>query len=182
MSKIPLQLRFGQSTDLNFIYNSWLKSVADTFFAHGMPKKIYYDLHAEVIKDLLECSRVIVAVNPEDSEHIFGFIVYHPDYQHNRLILHFVYVKQPYRQLGVANKLKQAMLDHESEHLSEPSLIATQTASTARNVKGNMLFDLNNFLKVKWNYTFNPYLLWKVDLWKSQRFMLEQPSHLGQSA
>lgn len=152
MPKMPLKLRLAREGDRNFIYNSWLKQMEGAYVTHGIPKRIYYAIHPEIITDLLQCSKTIMAVNPEDDDHIYGYITFFPDYENNRLIMHFVFVKSSYRKFGVATALKQSMYDLESDLMDNPSLVATH--STERMCS-------KNFLSEKWRFIYNPYLLWK---------------------
>jgi hypothetical protein len=48
----------------------------------------------------IEASSVLCAVSKDDPDQIFGWVCYAPD-----KILHYIYVKHPFRDLGIANKL-----------------------------------------------------------------------------
>jgi GNAT superfamily N-acetyltransferase len=57
-----------------------------------------------LIQRLIGRSKVLLAKNQEDDEQIFGYIVAEtlsPD----RPIVHYCYVKEPFRRLGIASKL-----------------------------------------------------------------------------
>jgi GNAT superfamily N-acetyltransferase len=90
------------ASDHNFIMNSWLKS-----WRNGPPRQLpneqYYREQTFVVQQILANSRVVVACNPEDETQIFGYIVAQ-DSPAARFV-HYLYVKQPYRRLGIARAL-----------------------------------------------------------------------------
>lgn len=99
---LPLIIRPPVEQDLNFIFNSWLKSYRNSSFAEHIPNDIYFTFQKEVIRLLLERSTIFVAVNPEDSSQVYGYLVFEDN------IVHWCYVKFTYRKLGVMRKLLKA--------------------------------------------------------------------------
>lgn len=100
---INFELRGFETEDLNFIYSSWLKSHRDSQFAKNVPSDLYYHYQKDLIDRILERSQVLVAVNPDLPSQIFGWSV--GEQRGNIHILHYVYVKYPYRKLGIAKAL-----------------------------------------------------------------------------
>lgn len=144
MGKIAVLIRSLNLDDQNLIYNSWLKGYGDSYFAYGIPKAIYYEVHAALITGLLQSAKVLVACNPDDETHIFGFLAYFPSYTQRKFIVHYVYVKSSYKRLGIATALKIKMQDEED--LDDAPIVATHLTAEAR------------FLK-KWGVVYNPYIL-----------------------
>lgn len=144
MGKIPVLIRSLNLDDKNLIYNAWLNGFSDSYFAFGIPKQIYFEVHAAIITGLLQSAKVLVACNPDDDSHIFGFLVYYPSYSQRKFVVHYVYVKSSYKRLGVATALKIAM--QSQEDLAEAPIVATHMTSEGR------------FLK-KWGVIYNPYIL-----------------------
>lgn len=96
------------ASDHNFILNSWLKSWRNGPL-RSIPNEQYYAEQTFVVQQLLANSRVTVACSPDDAEQIFGYIV-SQDSPAGRYV-HYLYVKLPYRQVGIARALlEQAAL------------------------------------------------------------------------
>lgn len=135
-------LRDVTADDLPFIYNSWLKSFKSSPWAKSIPTSIYYANHKEVIAKILPKAIIMVACNPEDQSQIFGYAVFTP----GRIIaLHYVYVKQPYRRLGIAQVLFEFA---RASHMRTFPMIATHVTDVWSQV-----------LRDKWSMIYNPYLL-----------------------
>lgn len=66
---------------------------------------IYFSFQEILLKTLIACSRTILAVDKENPDHIFGYITYQPNYRDYYLCAHYIYVKQPYRKMGMAGAL-----------------------------------------------------------------------------
>jgi hypothetical protein len=92
--------RPGEATDVGFIYSTWLKGLyyGNDWF-RAIPQELYYDHYHQVIEKLLFNSTTTVACLSEDPDVIIGYAVYSKD------TLHWVFVKNPWRKLGVAKKL-----------------------------------------------------------------------------
>lgn len=100
----PIKLRAPMKDDSAFIYNSWLKSYRNSDFAKSQCNTVYYDNHKEVLTALLTRSLVVVACNPGDENHVFGYLVYE-ELAGNNTIVHYVYVKHTYRRSGIAKQM-----------------------------------------------------------------------------
>lgn len=144
---VPTHIRQGTIDDASFIYSSWLRSYRDhSSYADFIPKEIYYKCQARVIENLLKNCGVSIACNPEDNEQIFGYVVYSPS-NIGVSIIHYIYVKHPYRRLGIATTLKE-YVKHETCHDNALPLVATHETGM-----------LKTTFAEKWNIIFNPYLL-----------------------
>jgi hypothetical protein len=97
----PILLRQMREPDESFVFNSWLRS-----YRKGVPtapSNIYYFGQHKVISDILKRSLVMLAIDPEDHEHIYGWVCYEP--RELMTGLHYVYVKHAFRRLGIASTL-----------------------------------------------------------------------------
>lgn len=111
--QLPLKIRFGAAYDLDFIYNSWIKS-----YRNRVPvcKTLYCKKQHDLITSILGRSTILVATPDTDPELIVGYLVYEAE-----STLHWVYVKQSFRHMGIAQELlKYAGLtdDFEYSHLA----------------------------------------------------------------
>lgn len=99
---LPLKFRPLKESDLGFLYNSWLKSYRNSKLTKSWKNEAYFAAQAQTIEALLKRSDVRVAVDPDSDGHIYGYIVrdaFHPK------VVHFLYVKQTFRRLGIARSL-----------------------------------------------------------------------------
>ena len=136
--KVETLLRSSIESDVNFIYNSWLKSLKQSFDC--IDNKIFYDNHKKIIEKILSTATVTVCCNPEDEEQIFGYIV-HEKYTDLSLV-HYIYVKHTYRKYGFATKL----IDSVENNSGLPHIATSHTR----------MFEI---IGPKWGLIFNPYIL-----------------------
>jgi len=142
-------IAFRQPTeaDLSFVYSSWLKSYRTSDASRRMVNDVYYGGHKRVIARLLSTSLAIVAVNPEDPDQIYGYIVYAE--AAGVPVVHYVYVKQPYRRHGIASQLFALVRKSYPQTGDLPALATHAT-------------DYYDKLRDKWNLLYNPYVVEKV--------------------
>ena len=94
-------LDFANSSEVGFVYKSWLGSYKN--HADVTPYSVYrqtYQAYLDRIIKRDECL-VVLAVHPEHSDQIFGFICV----EKNSPTVHYVYVKEDYRRTGVGSDL-----------------------------------------------------------------------------
>lgn len=142
MTNLPVILRNPVESDFNFIINSWLKSYRNSAFATHIPNDVYFHAHSKIIKKTLEIGRVVVICSAEDNEQIMGYLVY--EGRDNLFIMHFCYVKYPYRRLGLMRNAIEQVLN--SNNQSGPIFITHLPRSFEE-------------LKQRYPYVYNPYLL-----------------------
>lgn len=99
--KVDTYVRTPTENDVNFIMSSWLRSYRETN-RHINPV-IFYNSQEALIFDLLKKARVYISCNPEHKSQIFGYIVF--DQIRDLTIVHYVYVKHPFRRLGIGSEL-----------------------------------------------------------------------------
>lgn len=101
---LPLTIRHANDQDIPFIFSSWLKSFRDAgLMVRSVPNTIYFTNHHKILQRLIKRSTVYVACDPKDSSQIYGYIV--AEYIDGTFVLHFIYVKQSFRKLGVGRAL-----------------------------------------------------------------------------
>lgn len=103
LEQLPVLMRPMADMDKAFVFNSWLKSFRNGTFCNNVDNSIYYTNQHTVIDKLLEKCTVSVCCNSEDPKIIYGYIVY--EFIQGQFVLHYVYVKNIYRRLGLAKKL-----------------------------------------------------------------------------
>lgn len=100
-----MKIRSMLDSDVNFILSTWLKSYYEELKRHGLkgviyPKDdIFFQGHQERIKELLKTASCDICTAPDDDHQIIGWIVYDKD------SIHYAYVKQVFRKMGVAKAL-----------------------------------------------------------------------------
>lgn len=105
-------LRQLTADDIPFLYDSWLNSYRDSpFFSKKIRSSIFFKFHRKIVSKLLEKSQVIIAAAKEDPDIIIAYIVF----DETKRILHYVYVKEPFRHLGIASKLLDIAALHKME-------------------------------------------------------------------
>jgi hypothetical protein len=107
MTDAPYVIRPGQPADYPLIYNSWLKSYRDSPTVKSVPNTPYFAGHHEIIERLLPLSVIRVACDPGKPGEIFGYAVAQ-DLAQGR-VLHWIYVKHPFRGFGLAKALESAL-------------------------------------------------------------------------
>lgn len=100
------ELRKGE---INFVLNSWLKGLRkDVNYFRSIPPKIYFELYEESIRDVLKTSDCLVATPKDEPNLILGYLV-SEERSDKYLVLHYVYVKSNFRNLGLANYMIETM-------------------------------------------------------------------------
>lgn len=97
-------IRKNLKSDENFILNSFLKSFRSNEQAKDIANKFYFEVLEQKIKRVLKQEdRCFVAVNSEDPDQIFGYILFKD--LGGVLILDYVYTKDVFRGLKIATAL-----------------------------------------------------------------------------
>lgn len=106
-------IRAATPADARYIVSAWCNASHSHLNAqlylsrHGLspPFDLYRQLFSDVQARLLARSKCLVAVNPEDSNQIFGFCVYEPEAPP---VLHWIQVKKDFWRKGIAHSLLEA--------------------------------------------------------------------------
>jgi len=140
MEKTKCRIRPMVDEDIPFIFNSWLKSYRFSHFGEKITNTIYFQDHHKVIERIIKNSKTLIACDPEDSSQLYGYIV--AAVEEGILVLHFIYVKHTFRNLGIGKTLLDA-LGHDK------SSAAVYTHHTRMADK----------LAAKYNFVYHPYLM-----------------------
>ena len=135
-----VKIRKAKSEDINFVYSTWLRCYKhDSPITKYTKRDLFFGEHQKLLDHILtkKETTVVVAVDENDEDLIFGFLAYEPK------IIHFCYVKEPFRKMGIARQLI------ESQELKLSECQASHVTYT--------LLDLWTHQKV--DIQFNPYLL-----------------------
>lgn len=89
--------------DFNFIMNSWTESYRRSTFAKLIPKYTFHTNHHDLMEKTMERANILCAVSKDDPNQIFGWVCFEP--LTDVKVLHYIYVKHPFRDLGIAQKL-----------------------------------------------------------------------------
>lgn len=103
----PCHMRPPMQGDIQFILSSWLKSYRNSDFANYIPNKLYYEFHEALVKQVIARSMVSILCDVEDPEHVYGYVVY--EMLGDVFILHYIYIKYNYRNLGLGQKALKAV-------------------------------------------------------------------------
>lgn len=105
--------RPARESDKNFILNSWLRSYRKnvTWYCRArLSSTEYFEGHRSIVYGALETSDVSVLCDPEDDDQIYGWCC-HRRLNSDSVIVHFLYVKAPYRGFGLGEYLFDYVLD-----------------------------------------------------------------------
>lgn len=112
-------LRPPAASEAPFIYRNWL----DSYFPEQrarVKKTVYYAGHHALIERLLARSRCLVACNVDDPDQLYGFAVGESfgAPMSSVFALHYVYVKQTFRRMGIGGRLVLALSNGADIHHS----------------------------------------------------------------
>lgn len=133
-----IYIREAETKDLSFIKNSWEKSFEKVM--HAVPRESYHRGQQKLMNRLISKSFCYVSCSHEDLNQIFGWMLFEKIKDIG--ILHYIYVKHPYRRYGIGSALYQ-MLERDKAY---PCIASHRTLYL-------------DHIKDKWNVTFNPYIL-----------------------
>jgi GNAT superfamily N-acetyltransferase len=101
--ELPIAFRHTHAEDIPFIFNSWLQSYRHSIHVKNIANTVYFGEHHKVLERIMKRSEAIIACDPTDQTQIFGYIVY--EIITGVLVVHYAYVKLPYRKLGIMKQL-----------------------------------------------------------------------------
>jgi len=99
--KGPILLREANSEDIKFIFNSWLRSYKSSIVNKRINPDSFYFEHHKIIEKILKRGKVVVACEESDHSSILGYAA--GEKTEGVFILHYVYVKHPFRKLRIAD-------------------------------------------------------------------------------
>lgn len=101
-----VEFRPSVKADESFIFSTWLRSYKHSSrFAQHIPSRTYFARHHKIIERIMGFPQTeTVVCSPKDkADTILGYLVF--THVHPRPVIHFVYVKVPFRKFGVAKGL-----------------------------------------------------------------------------
>jgi hypothetical protein len=101
---LDVRIRDLKSTDLNFIYSTWLRGVfyGNDFF-NQVDKEAFFDNYPAVLHKIIADKETVVKIAclEDDDDVILGYIVGNPETK----ALHYAFVKDAWRKNRIATKL-----------------------------------------------------------------------------
>jgi len=152
-----LKFRKAKASDINFIYDSFLKSMKnDSSLGRLCTAHVFFKEFPAIIDRILSDSETLVASADEDDETIIGYIIFEPN------VVHYLFVKEAFRNLGIAKELIGQALAGKMEF--------TYTSRTHH---------IREIIKKYPGITFNPFKLYKKEhelLWQKELSTTQQPN------
>lgn len=139
-SQLPILFRPLAYEDKAFVFNSWLKSFRNGMFCKNVDNTIYFLNHHKIVDSCTLKGKTVICCNADDPKTIYGYICY--EEIEGQFVLHFIYVKNLYRKLGIGKQLL-AQTGHD---------FGTLGCYTHQTIVGAMNEE-------KYNLVYHPYLL-----------------------
>ena len=147
-----VMIRPGYHKDIPLITKSWYKGFRRT--EPRLSIKAYDAYHHKVMEELLPRCDVRVLCNAESPDDVLGYLV--GEFLTDTAVIHWVYVKLPFRRLGMAGHLVREFL---SRYEGSPVAHTMLSPSFWHKSDTRPAKDLTQYTKSRgWDY--NPYLLW----------------------
>ena len=104
-------IRAMRASDRNFVLATWLKSYRQSSCGGVLPYRYYRQVYTALINSVLERANVLVATAPDDTNAIFGYLVYLPGCGCpgvDDASVVYAFTKQIYRRMGICTALLTA--------------------------------------------------------------------------
>ncbi len=141
-SDLPVRLRSIVEEDYPFLFNSWLKSYRFSHFGEKITNTIYFTDHHKIVENLVKNNKVVMACSQDDPSQLYGYMV--GGEEEGVLVLHFIYVKHTFRNMGIGKTLLDAF-----GHDKERAGVYTHHTRMA------------DKLAAKYNFVYHPYLMFE---------------------
>lgn len=86
--------------DRNFVFQTWIRGVRKAAHLRLVPSEDFKRTASQVIRTILQSSKVAVLCDLEDPSLVIGYVIYSED--RARFLIHGIYVKGLFRGLGIA--------------------------------------------------------------------------------
>lgn len=100
---VDLAFRPFRIEDRAFIMKSWLKSYRK--FQAGVPDDLYFKGQSALIFELASRSKMVIACDATAPNYIVGFVCGHLRENLTDTVVHYIYIKDDYRQNHIARDL-----------------------------------------------------------------------------
>ena len=130
---LPHALRPPVEADMNVVIHSWVQELRHSGLSRSVPDVVYFPEQRQLVMSLVRASQTVVACNPEDSNHVFGYAcgirgADMPGSSVGGSVLHWLYVKSVYRKVGLGALLLEALLgpiaERDAAYWTQPSKFA----------------------------------------------------------
>lgn len=102
--KLDIMLRNVAESDMDFIYDSWMRSFRKAGANKLIPDDFYKAWHSTNIEKTLKSgSKILIACSADNIDSVLGWLCY-TEYD-GEPVVHFIYVKSKYRLSGMAKVL-----------------------------------------------------------------------------
>lgn len=118
-----------------FVYETWTRDYSRQPSMRRMPQQAYYPYQRGVVAALLgrPGTSVLVAHDAEDHDQVYGWVC--SELEGGTFVLHYVYVKRPFRELGIGHALLSEALERAGD-VSE--LVYTHDPARGRDEHGRI--------------------------------------------
>jgi hypothetical protein len=134
-----LKIRESCEEDMNFIYNSWLRSFRNSPLTEKMDNESYYYWQSQLITLILKDAKCYILEDSENNN-ILGYVVV--DHIGKLPVIHYGYVKYPFRKMGFFTRLLK------------------ETVGEARWYLSHSTNNMDNFIR-KFNCSYVPHICFK---------------------
>jgi GNAT superfamily N-acetyltransferase len=100
------KIRLARPEDFNFVANSYLKSYRTAPETKPMINEVYFPEYKSRLEHMARTGTILVACAQDDEDQIFGYSIVGLVGQY--AVLHYVYVKFPFRHVGIGKALTLA--------------------------------------------------------------------------
>ena len=140
---LPIRVRPLQSSDINFVRSSWLKTLHQQDPFKHIPFEVFKTEVIDMIDEMIAEGFTQVICHEDIEDEIMTYMNYkrHKDF----LMLNFIYTKKPYRKLGLAKFILDRVMKSAGDDLSIFYTTHTMGAYWLRSKR----------------MIYNPFLLWK---------------------
>lgn len=109
----PYRVLLAKNEDENFIFDSWLRSYRASDYAKHIDQKVFFYRERQRLERVLSDSRTLVftARAADDDDQLFGYAVATFDLEKQVAWLHWVYVKDAFRRMGIGAALLSHILN-----------------------------------------------------------------------
>lgn len=137
----PFKIRSATKEDISFLFSSWLKSFRDSgTMCRNITNTVYFESHHKLIERILRRASVNVACDADHPDQLFGYIV--AETIDGIFVLHYIYVKHPFRRTGIGSALLNSFQHNSS--------LASCTTHLTR---------MGERLLLKYNMIYHPYIV-----------------------
>lgn len=104
MENANIKIRgFNVTTDLGFVYNSFLKSFRGAIINKKVSNTIYFKNEQRILTEYIQASgsHILIATDPNDEHTIYGYLIFNVE----RNEIFFGYVKEAFRRMKIFKEM-----------------------------------------------------------------------------